>query len=50
MTTRPVEAAGPVDHAQTAWPTGPWKTIEQVFHSSHRPFFLRTTEQKNRKR
>src|SRR5690606_41480016 len=47
--TWPVEAAGPVDHAQIAWPTGPWKTL-RVSHSSHRLFFLVMTKQTNRKR
>jgi hypothetical protein len=34
MRRGPVEAAGTVD-AQNA-PTAPWKTTEQVFHSSHK--------------
>jgi putative transposase len=39
-----VEAAGPMEPAQNAGPTGPWKT-PRVFHSSHRPSPSSTDEQ-----
>lgn len=46
---RPVEAVGPMENAQNAFPTGPWRTL-RVLHKSHRPSFLFMTKEKNRKR